>query len=425
MPAARLAVLNCAQLVTLAGPNRPRVGPEMRELGIIENGAMLVEGGFIQSVGTTAEIQAQAGAQTEVVDAAGKVVLPGWVDAHTHAVFGGNRVEEYEQRAAGATYQQIAAAGGGIRSTMRHTRAATEDELVEVGKRHADWFLRGGTTTIEAKSGYGLRVEDELKILRAIRRLGQETPLTFSPTFLGAHALPPEFEERASTRSEAMELYAQSVIEEQLPRVAEEGLASWADIFVEENYFTPAQPRRILGEAKRLGLGLRMHVDQLTDQGGAALAAELGAKTADHLEQTGLPGIRALMGTGVQPVLLPASVYALGLKRYPDARAIIDAGLAVVLATDFNPGSAPTPSMPMILSLACTQMRMTPAEAITAAAINAAHSLDLGHDRGSLEAGKRADLAIYDCKDHREIPYFFGVEHAERVYVEGVCHFKR
>jgi imidazolonepropionase len=403
-----IALLNCRQLVTLSGPARPRVGEEMQELGILPEGGMRVEDGRIVQIGLSAEIDASG---CEVVDAEGRVAMPGWIDAHTHAVFGGDRVDEYEMRARGASYEEIAAAGGGIRSTVRQTRACAEDELVEAGRRHARWFLRGGTTTIEAKSGYGLTTEDELKILRTIRRLDKETPLTWIPTFLGAHGFPPEAPSR--------DAYIREVMEEMLPRVAREGLARWCDIFVERNYYEPEDARRILRRAKELGLGLRMHVDQLSNLGGAALAAEVGARTADHLEQTEAEGIEALREAGTMPVLLPGSVYALGLKRYPDARAMIEAGLPVVLATDFNPGSSPTPSMPMVLSLACTQMRMTPAEAVTAATVNAAHSLDLGHDRGALEVGKRADFALYDVGDYREIPYWFGVGHAYATYVAG------
>jgi imidazolonepropionase len=406
----RLAILNCSQLVTVAGPARPRTGHEMSQIGIIRDGGLIIEEGRIARVGSRPEIEPLLGPDDAVLDAAGGVVLPGWVDAHTHAVFGGTRVDEYELRALGATYQDIARRGGGIRSTMRHTREASEDDLVEIGKKHAQWFLQGGTTTIEAKSGYGLTVEDELKILRAIQRLREATPLDWVPTLLAAHAIPPEFESSAD--------YLQEVV---LPLLeSARGLARYCDIFVESGYFSADEARLVVRAAKERGYGIRMHVDQLTaGAGGAELAAELGATTADHLEKTSEPGIAALKAAGVMPVLLPASVYALGLKHYPSARAMIEAGLPVVLASDFNPGSSPTPSMPMVLSLACTQMGVTPAEAVTAATVNAAYSLDLGHDRGTLEAGKRADVAIYDCNDYREIPYFFGVQHVRRVLVGG------
>ena len=406
------AVINCSQLVTLKGAARPRVGAEMRELAIIEDGAMLVRDRRIERVGTRQQIAALIEDGCEIVDAAGRVVMPGFVDAHSHPVFAGTRVDEYEMRAGGLTYQEIAAHGGGIRQTVRRTRAATEDELVITAKHRANWFLRTGTTTVEAKSGYGLSIEDELKMLRAVRRLNEETPLCYVPTFLGAHEVPDEFQGRRAA-------YVDVVIEEMLPRVAGEGLAVYCDVFCEENVFDTGQARRILLAARGMGLGLRVHADQLSLSGGAMLAAELGATTADHLEHTDAAGISALRAAGVQPVLLPGSVYALGSSRYPAARAMIDAGLAVVIATDFNPGSSPTPSMPMILSLATTQMKMTPAEGITAATINAAYSVGRGGEIGSLEKGKRTDFVIYDCADYREVAYFFGIEHAAAVFIDG------
>jgi imidazolonepropionase len=396
------AVVNCSELVTLSGPARARVGAEMRELQVIPDGAMIVRDGVITLIGARRELQLPR----EIVDAGGRVVMPGFIDAHTHPVFAGNRADEFEKRAAGATYQEIAAAGGGIRSTVRKTRAASEGELFEAASKHVRWFLKGGTTTIEAKSGYGLSLADELKMLRVIRRLG---PIRAVPTFLGAHEIPDEYQGRRAA-------YVSLVIEEMLPETKK--LADYCDIFCEPRVFPVDDARRVLNAAKAHGFKLRMHVDQLENSGGAQLAAELGAVTADHLEQTGAEGIAAMRAAGVQPVLLPGSVYALGAKKYPDARAMIDAGLAVVLATDFNPGSSPTPSMQMILSLACTQMKMTPAEAITAATINAAYSLNLG-GTGSLEAGKRADFVIHDCVDHRELAYFFGVQSAEQVYIGG------
>jgi len=415
-----LAVVNCSQLVTLRGAARPRVGAEMRELSIIEDGAMLVgDDGRIAAVGARGEIEAHAGrGECEVLDAGHRVCLPGFVDAHAHPVFAGTRAGEFEQRAAGATYQEIAAAGGGIRASVRATRAATEDELVAASKRYSGWFLRAGTTTVEAKSGYGLSVEDELKMLRAVRRLNAETPLQYVPTFLGAHEVPDEYRARRAD-------YVELIIEEMLPRVAEEKLAEFCDAFCEERVFDVDDTRRILLAARAHDLGLRLHADQLSLSGGAQLAAELRTTTADHLEHTDAAGVAALKSAGVQPVLLPGSVYALGSSRYPAARAMIEAGLAVVIATDFNPGSSPTPSMPLILSLASTHMRMTPAEAITAATINAAYSLGRGRGAGSLDVGKRADFCLHDCTDYRELAYFFGVEHTHAVYVGGRAAFRR
>jgi imidazolonepropionase len=413
-----LAVINCSQLVTLAGPARPRTGAELRELSTIKDGAIFVRDERVEKVGTRADIEPLITTECEVIDAGGRAVLPGFVDAHTHPVFAGTRVGEFEERTLGVTYQEIAARGGGIQSTVRATREATVDQLVAAGKRYANWFLRTGTTTVEAKSGYGLTLEDELKILRAIRRLNHETPLRYVPTFLGAHEIPQEYKSRR-------EQYVSLLIDEMLPRVAREKLAEFCDVFCEAKVFTADESWKILSAARCQGLGLRMHADQLSLSGGAKLAAELGTITADHLEHTDAEGIAALKLAGVQPVLLPGSVYALGSNRYPAAREMIGAGLAVVLATDFNPGSSPTPSMPMVLSLASTHMKMTTAESITASTINAAYSLNLGDQIGSLEPGKIADFVIHDCEDYREVAYFFGVEHAWKAYAGGREVFAR
>lgn len=419
--ATSLAVINCSQLVTLAGPARPRVGPELRELAIVVDGALLVTDGRIVATGARMSVESlieRSRVDCEIVDAGGRVVLPGFVDAHTHAVFAGTRVGEFEERASGATYQEIAARGGGIQSTVRATRAASFDELVAAGRRYADWFLRTGTTTVEAKSGYGLTLEDELKILRAIKLLDSEKRLRYVSTFLGAHDLPPEYKSRR-------EQYVSLLVDEMLPRVAQEKLAEYCDVFCEQRVFTTDETWKILSAARCHGLGLRVHADQLSLSGGAQLAAELGTTTADHLEHTDDAGIAALKSAGVQPVLLPGSVYALGSSRYPAARAMIDAGLAVVLATDFNPGSSPTPAMTMILSLASTHMKMTPAESVTAATINAAYTLNRGGQIGSLEAGKLADFVIHDCDDYRDLAYFFGIEHAWKVFASGRSVFAR
>ena len=408
-----LAVVNAAQLVTLAGPARPRIGSEMAELGIVRSGGMLVRDGKIDLVGASAEIEKQSRG-AEIIDAAGRVVLPGFVDAHTHLVFAGNRLDDFERRARGETYEQIAKAGGGIWSTVQKTRTASEADLFAQARRHAEWFLRCGTTTVEAKSGYGLTVEDELKILRVMRLINQETPLEVVSTFLGAHAVPREMRP---------DQYLDLVIGEMLPRVASEKLAEFCDVFCERGYFDIEQSRRILTAATKLGLKLRIHADQLTNSGGAKLAAELKATTADHLEKTDEEGIAAMKSAGVQPVLLPGSVYTIGSTGYPRAREMIEAGLSVVIATDFNPGSSPTFSMPMVLSLACTQMKMSPAEAIAAATINAASSLGRGENTGSLEPGKLANFSVFDCEDYRELAYWFGTPQTHSVYVRGkrVC----
>ena len=404
-----LALLHAAELVTLAGPQRPRIGNELSALGIIRDGGLLIRDGKMDIVGASDEIE-EAARDAEIIDLGGRLVLPGFVDAHTHLVFAGNRLDDFERRARGESYEQIAKAGGGIWSTVEKTRAASEADLFAQATKHAEWFVKCGTTTAEAKSGYGLTLDDELKILCVMQRLNQETPLEVVPTFLGAHAVP-----RDSSAGEYVDL----VINEMLPRVAKEKLAEFCDVFCERGYFDVEQSRKILTAAKKLGLKLRGHVDQLTNSGGAKLMAELGAATADHLEKTDEQGIAALKTANVQPVLLPGSVYALGSTSYSRAREMIEAGLAVVLATDFNPGSAPTPSMPMVLSLACTQMKMSPAEAITASTINAAYSLNRGDAIGTLEPGKAANVAVFDCEDYREVAYWFGFRQMHAVYVRG------
>ena len=404
-----LVVLHASQLITLAGPKRPRVGAEMSELAIIRDGGMLIREGKIEIAGSSEEVAKNA-RDVEIIDADGRVVLPGFVDAHTHLIFAGNRLDDFERRARGETYEQIAKAGGGIWSTVEKTRAASSEELFNQAQTHAEWFLRCGTTTIEAKSGYGLTVEDELKILRVMQRLNEEKPLEIVPTFLGAHAVPRELD---------VNEYIDLLIDEMLPRMSKEKLAEFCDVFCEHGYFTIEQSRGILTAARQLGLGLRIHADQLSNSGAAQLAAELKATTADHLEKTDERGIAAMKSAGVQPVLLPGSVYALGSTAYPHAREMLDAGLAVVLATDFNPGSSPTPSMPMILSIACTRMKMSPAEAITASTINAAYSLNRGGKIGSLERGKLANFSIFDCEDYRELAYWFGIPQTHSVYVKG------
>jgi imidazolonepropionase len=414
-PMARVAVLNCSQLVTVAGPARPRVGPEMRELFAVPDAGMLIVNGRIVDVNYEAEIKKQITSDTEIVDCDGRCVLPGFVDAHAHPVFAGNRVDEFVMRAEGASYEEIADRGGGIWSTVQKTRVADEDDLADESRDHLEMALRCGTTTMEAKSGYGLSAADEMKMLRVIKELDEQGPMQLVPTFLGAHSVPKGVPARD---------YMRTILELMLPGVVEAGLASFCDVFCETGYFSVDDSREILVRAKELGLGLRIHADQLTNSGGAKLAAELGTNTADHLEQTEIDGIRAMAAARVQPVLLPGSVYALGKTRYPLARTMIEEGLAVVLATDFNPGSSPTPSIPMVLSLACTQMKMTPAEAITASTINAAYSLDLGAQAGSLEPGKRGDFVVFDTNDYREIAYYFGLEHARAVYIGGKCAYR-
>ncbi len=407
-----LAIVNIGQLITLAGPARPRVGGELRELGMVPDAALLVREGRIAAAGAYAELRGSIPADATVIDAGGHAVTPGFVDAHTHLVFAGNRAAEFEQRIGGATYQQIAASGGGILRTVELTRAASEEELLAGARRHRDWMLRGGTTTIEAKSGYGLDHETEVKMLRVLARLGAEGPATIVPTLLAAHTVPPEF---AGRRRE----YVRWIADELIPEVAAPGLAQYCDAFCDDHAFTVEETRTVLTAAKRHGMRLRVHAEQFRPGTGAALAAELGASTADHLETATEESLRRLATARVQPVLLPGSVFALGRRNYPPARTMVALGLAIVLATDFNPGSSPVASMPFILSLASVEMGLSPAEALTAATINAAWSLDLGYRTGSLEAGKQADFLIHEFTDYRELAYFIAAPARPRVFIAG------
>lgn len=384
----------------------------MGKVGVIPEGAILAIDGVIRAVGRRGEVEPQIPDDAAVIDAEGRVLMPGFVDPHIHLIFGGNRADEFAMRAAGASYEEITAAGGGILSTVRRTREATSEALLETGRKHLRWMLAGGTTTVEAKSGYGLSVEDELRILGLYRTLNHEGPVEIVPTLLAPHAVAPGYEGRPAD-------FVAEVAIPALRAAVENGLIEFADAFVEEGYFSAEVLTPYFEEAKRLGIPLRLHVDQLREAGGAALAGRWGAKTADHLEQTGAAGIAALGGAGTFPVLLPGSVFGLGKTKYPDARGMIEAGLPVVLATDFNPGSSPVASMPMVLSLACTQMGMSPEEAIVASTINAAHSLNRGHDRGSLKVGKRADMVLHDVADYREIPYWIGRPTASRIFIQG------
>jgi imidazolonepropionase len=407
-----LAVINIGQLVTLAGPARPRAGPELRELGIIPNAALLIEDGRIAAVGPYAELCDRIPAEAAIVDAQGCCVTPGFVDAHTHFVFAGNRAAEFEQRIAGATYEQIAAAGGGILNTVRATRAASEDDLLAQSRRHRDWMLRSGTTTAEAKSGYGLNRETELRMLRVMARLHDEGPMRIVPTLLAAHTVPTEFADRRAD-------YVRWIADELIPEVASQKLARSCDAFCDDHAFTVEETRQVLTAARAHRLDLRLHAEQFRAGTGAALAAELHARTADHLETATPETLDALRHAGVQPVLLPGSVFALARTAYPPARAMVERGLAIVLATDFNPGSSPIPSMPFIMSLACLYMALTPPEALTAATINAAWSLGLGDTIGSLEVGKQADFLIHEFADYRELAYFVASPARPRVFIAG------
>ena len=395
-----IAIVNIGQLVTLAGPARPRIGAELHDLAIINDAALLIEDGRIAAAGTYADLKSKSPPTRQSSTPKHRCVTPGFVDAHTHLVFAGNRAAEFEQRIAGATYQQIAAAGGGILRTVALTRAATEDELLAAARRHRDWMLRSGTTTIEAKSGYGLDRDTELKMLRVIRRLNDEGPARHHPDAARRPHRPAEYKDRRAD-------YVRFVSEELIPEVAAARLAQYCDAFCDDHAFTVDETRTVLTARDSHGLGLRIHAEQFRPGTGADLAAELGAATADHLETVTDEDLFTICATaGTQPVLLPGSVFALSRTQYPPARKMIEAGLAIVLATDFNPGSSPVPSMPFMLSLACLQMGLSPAEALTAATINAAHSLGLGAEIGSLEAGKQADFVIHEFADYRELAYF-------------------
>jgi imidazolonepropionase len=381
----------------------PRRGRALAELGIIRDGALLTHDDRIVAVGPRRRIERLPKARrAEKLDLGGRVVLPGFVDSHTHLIFPASRAAEYEQRNSGATYEEIARSGGGIRSSVKGLRAASTSTLKTRALKNLREFAAHGTTTIEAKSGYGLEWKSELKILEILYDLNQEHPLDIRATFLGAHVVPREFQRRP-------EAYIDLLVRRWIPTVATAGLAEFCDVYCDRGAFTVAQARRILMAGRACGLVPRIHAEQLAHTGAARLAIELQAASADHLEKIDRNDIRALGLSNVVCTMLPGCCFHLGLKEYAPARKLIEAGAIVGIATDFNPGTSPTLSMPMILSLACTQMRMTPAEAITAATINPAYSLRL-HDRvGSLEVGKYADLAAFDVADYREIPYYFGV----------------
>jgi imidazolonepropionase len=377
----------------------------MADLGIIADGAVLVAGDRIAAVGPRRKIEKLPEARrAERRDLGGRVLVPGFVDSHTHLVYPESRAAEYEQRIQGKTYEEIARAGGGILSSAQRLRRATRPKLKARALAHLLQFAAHGTTTIEAKSGYGLDPPSETKILEVIRDLRAEQPIEIVPTFLGAHFVPAEYRKRP-------EAYVELVIQEMIPQAAEGGLAEFCDVYCDRGAFSVSQSRRILTAGMAAGLAPRIHAEQLARTGAAQLAVELEAASADHLEMINRQDIQALARSRVAATLLPGCCFHLGLIHFAPARALIDAGAIVALATDFNPGTSPTPSMQMILSLACTQLRFTPAEAIVAATINAAYSLHRAGQIGSLEVGKYADFAAFDVADHREIPYYFGVNH--------------
>ena len=412
-------ITGCSELLTLRG-SVPKRGRALGDLGIIRDGALLVRDDRIAAVGARRRIEGLREARgARKLDLGGRVVLPGFVDSHTHLIFPASRADEYEQRISGKTYEAIERTGGGIRSTVEALRRASPKALRETALRRLREFAAHGTTTIEAKSGYGLDWKNEVKILVLLQQLHQGQPVDITTTFLGAHIVPPEFRRRPGA-------FVKLLVERWIPAVATGGLAEFCDVFCDRGAFTVAQARRILQAGRACGLVPRIHAEQFARTGAAGLAIELQAASADHLEKISGDDIRALALSNVVCTLLPGCSFHLGAAHYAPARALIDAGAIVALATDFNPGTSPTLSMPMILSFACTQMRMTPAEAIAAATINPAYSLRQ-HDRtGSLEVGKYADLAAFDVAGYREIPYYFGMNLCSLTMKRGiVIHAKK
>ena len=411
---ADLLIVNAGELLTLVSPGGPRRGTEMNDLSIIPGGAVAVRDGLILSVGPTGELLRAVRAE-RTIDAEGHVVMPGFVDPHTHLVFAGHRADEFEMRLKGATYMEIMAAGGGIMNTVRATRAATTEALVRESLPRLRRMMEHGTTTAEAKTGYGLTTADELKMLNAIARLNLSQPVELVPTFLGAHAIPAEYKDNADA-------YVNLVVDEMLPAVAAlppESRPRFCDVFCEDGAFSVEQSRRILQKAKGLGLGLKIHVDEFKALGGTALAVELGAVSADHLVTTPQNEVRMLAESGVIAVSLPGTPFGLAHRDYSPARAIIDQGGALALATDLNPGTCPCESMQFIIALACRAMKITPAEAIAAATINAAHAICMGERVGSLEAGKQADILILDAPTYKMLAYRFGTNMVETVVKKG------
>lgn len=401
-----------AQLATIKGQQGPRSKEAMSELGLIEDGSVWLEDGKIAAVGTTAELEEQYAARTseaEVIDAKGQLVTPGLVDPHTHVAYGGSREGEFEKRLQGVSYMDIMNAGGGIHATMRMTREATEEELVEQTIKRLDSFLEHGVTTVEGKSGYGMNLETELKQLKVMKRLNAEHPIDLVPTFMGAHAVPSEYKGKEDE-------FVDYLIETMLPEVAD--LAEFNDVFCEKNVYTPEQSERILEAGKKYGLTPKIHADEIVSYGGAELAAKVGAISAEHLLKASDEGIKAMAEAGVIACLLPATALYLR-EEAAQGRKMIDSGVAVAISTDCNPGSSPTVSMPLVMNLACISMRLTPAEALVAATYNAACAIKREDRAGSIEVGKQADIVLWKVKSYQELQYLFGVNHVESVWKNG------
>jgi imidazolonepropionase len=409
-------ITGASQLLTLRR-NAPRRGSSLSDLGIVRDGALLIRDDRIIAVDTRKKVEAHKdAAQAEKIDVGGRVVLPGFVDSHTHLVHAASRAEEYELKIQGASYEEIARKGGGILNSVKKVRASTYDALKHRALAFLEEFASYGTTTVEAKSGYGLDVTSELRILALQRELNRDQPLEIVSTFLGAHVLPAEF--RSSP--DGAQRYIDILLNKLLPEIVIQDFAQFCDVFCDRGAFTREQSKQILSRALSHGLSPRLHAEQLSRTGATQLAVELGAASCDHLEQINSADIRALSKSNTVATLLPGCDFHLGLKQYAPARKLIDAGAIVALATDFNPGTSPTVSMPMILSLACNQLRMTPAEAITSVTLNAAYALRRDKSIGSLEPGKQADLAVFEVEDYREIPYYFGMNRCWMTMKRGV-----
>ncbi|CAH0295122.1 Imidazolonepropionase [Peribacillus simplex] len=409
-------IKHATQLATLTADRKgPRSKEAMSELGLIEDGSIWMESGLIQAIGTTKELEelyADRMHEAEVFDATGHLVTPGLVDPHTHVVYGGSREREFEMRLEGATYMDIMNGGGGIHATTRMTREASEEELMEQTIRRLDSFLAHGVTTVEGKSGYGMNLETELKQLRVMKKLQEEHPIDLVPTFMGAHAVPKDYKGREDE-------FVDHLINDMLPIVSEEKLAEFNDVFCEKGVFTPEQSERILKAGKKYGLIPKIHADEIEPYGGAELAAKIGAISAEHLLKASEVGIQAMAKSGTIACLLPATALYLREDAAPGRR-MVDEGVAVAISTDCNPGSSPTTSMPLVMNLACISMRLTPAEALTAATYNAACAINRQEKIGSLEVGKQADVVLWNVENYQELQYLFGVNHVKTVWKNGV-----
>jgi imidazolonepropionase len=409
-----LLFVNSSQVVTCEGPPRGRRGAEMADAGVRTNVAVAVRGERIEEVAPLTDLRSRYVDATEI-DCGGGVLTPGFVDSHTHALFGRPRFEEQEMRAAGLDYMEIARRGGGIHSSVRDLRQWSEDDLVAVARQRLMRLASFGVTTVEVKSGYGLSVDDELKSLRAISRVGQDLPLRIVPTFLGAHEIPLEYRDSAARRAEYVDLVSDTMI----PAVAKDALARFADVFCETGVYTVTESRAILMAARQAGLLLKLHADELTSSGGAELAASLDATSADHLAAVSDEGVAALAAASTVATLLPGTMLFLGKTARAPARRLIDSGVPVALATDFNPGTSPTMNLSLILTLGVSQLRLSVAESVIAATVNGAAALALAAETGQIAPRLSADLALFDVKDIRELPYWYGDNRCRATWVRG------